>query len=127
MDEVRYTDELAAVLAELAPPCLHVLAGGVNSDRSDCVRGAGGVGMNVHLWLCVRRVTDLVRPCLCGGVLLQPLPVPFPNASLPPPPTRGSGLAMPPISFPDSEQFSFESRALHPVRTGVARGRFPFK
>lgn len=33
VDEVRYVDELAAVLAELAPPCLHVLDGGVNTDR----------------------------------------------------------------------------------------------
>ncbi|PSC76780.1 xaa-Pro dipeptidase isoform X1 [Micractinium conductrix] len=32
VDEVRYCDELAAVLAELAPPCLHILAGGVNTD-----------------------------------------------------------------------------------------------
>lgn len=32
MDEVRYVDELAAVLAELAPPSLHVLSGAVNSD-----------------------------------------------------------------------------------------------
>lgn len=33
VDEVRYVDELAAVLEELAPPCLHVLTGGVNTDR----------------------------------------------------------------------------------------------
>lgn len=58
VDEVRYTDELADVLAELAPPCLHVLVGGVNSD---------------------------------------------------------SGLTVPSISFPGSDQFTFESKALHPV------------
>lgn len=33
VEEVRYTDELAEVLGELAPPCLHVLDGGVNTDR----------------------------------------------------------------------------------------------
>lgn len=33
VDEVRHVDELAAVLAELAAPCLHVLDGGVNTDR----------------------------------------------------------------------------------------------
>jgi hypothetical protein len=33
VDEVRYVDELAAVLEELAPPSLHVLTGGVNTDR----------------------------------------------------------------------------------------------
>ncbi|KAI3437610.1 hypothetical protein D9Q98_000062 [Chlorella vulgaris] len=32
VDEVRYVDELSAVLAELAPPCLHTLDGGINSD-----------------------------------------------------------------------------------------------
>lgn len=32
VDEVRYNDEVAAVLSELAAPCLHVLDGGVNSD-----------------------------------------------------------------------------------------------
>jgi hypothetical protein len=33
VDEVRYVDELASVLAELAPPCLHTLDGGINTDR----------------------------------------------------------------------------------------------
>ncbi len=33
VNEVRYVDELAAVLDELAPPCLHVLDGGTNTDR----------------------------------------------------------------------------------------------
>lgn len=32
VEEVRYCDELAAALEELAPPCLHVLDGGVNTD-----------------------------------------------------------------------------------------------
>lgn len=44
VDEVRYVDELAAVLAELAPPALHVLTGGVNTDRwVGDVGGGGGV------------------------------------------------------------------------------------
>jgi hypothetical protein len=33
VDEVRYVDELATVLEELAPPLLHVLTGGINTDR----------------------------------------------------------------------------------------------
>jgi hypothetical protein len=33
VDEVHYVDEMAAVLASLAPPCLHVLSGAVNTDR----------------------------------------------------------------------------------------------
>ncbi len=37
VEEVRYVDELAEALEELAPPCLHVLDGGVNTDR----RGGG--------------------------------------------------------------------------------------
>ena len=33
VDEAHYVDELAAVLGQLAPPRLHVLTGGVNTDR----------------------------------------------------------------------------------------------
>jgi hypothetical protein len=63
VDEVRYVDELSAVLAELAPPCLHTLDGGINSDRCGarpCLLYSPCVHKVEHNLPCL----DRMRPCL---------------------------------------------------------------
>lgn len=73
VDEVRYTDELADVLAELAPPCLHVLVGGVNSDRwaqwSDPAAGHTCVSL-LHNHFGEAVLAGWVKlQCCCAGLL----------------------------------------------------------
>ena len=111
--QVRYCDELAAVLAELAPPCLHILAGGVNTDR-----WAGGAGREG--WQC-HQPSELMS---CKGELSVSLTCFWAahpaTAPCPPLPHLCSGLPMPAITFEGVEHFKLESSSLHPVRGGLA-------